>query len=100
MKHVLSNIKNEIRKSDISIELFYFIQNNFRKQLLFIHSLHPTNKLLVRLWKYIFDLLGFEFKIEQYTFNYQLIDNGWFNPFTSKMVKDLNIKITQNKSQI
>lgn len=97
LKHVLSNIKNEIRKSDISIELFYFIQNNFRKQLLFIHSLHPTNKLLVHLWKYIFDLLGFEFKIEQYTFNYQLIDNGWFNPFTSKMVKDLNIKITQKQ---
>ena len=97
LKHVLSNIKNEIRKSDISIELFYFIQNNFRKQLLFIHSLHPTNKLLVHLWKYIFDLLGFEFNNSQYTFNYQLIDNGWYNPFTSKMVKDLNIKITQKQ---
>lgn len=97
LKQVLSNIKNEIRKSDISIELFYFIQNNFRKRLLFIHSLHPTNKLLVHLWKYIFYLLGFEFNTDQYKFNYQLIDNGWFNPFTSKMVKDLNIKITQNQ---
>ena len=27
LKRVLSNIKNEIRKSDISIELFYFIKN-------------------------------------------------------------------------
>ena len=84
-----------LEKSDISIELYYFIQNNFRKHLLFIHSLHPTNTLLIYLWKYIFDLLGFEFKTEQYNFNYQLIDNGWYNPFTYKMIKDLNIKITQ-----
>jgi hypothetical protein len=84
--------KNNI-ESDLSIDLTNFILNNFNKQLLFTHSLHPTNKLLYELWKHIFFHLSINIDNYKYNLKNELI-TGWFNPFTSKMVKDLDIKFT------
>ena len=84
-------MRNHNIKSDLSIEKTNFIENNFDKQLLFTHSLHPTNILLYQLWKYILENLSINIEENEYNFTKELI-NCWFNPFTSKMIKDLNIK--------
>lgn len=42
----IESIKKNNIKSDISLNLTNFILKNFNKQLLFTHSLHPTNILL------------------------------------------------------
>lgn len=68
-----------------------FIENNFNKKLLFTHSLHPTNILLFELWKSIFNNLSINIDDYIFIFNKELID-CWYNPFTSKMIKDLNIE--------
>lgn len=77
--------------SDLNIDITNFIYNNFNKQLLFAHSLHPTNVLLYQLWKQI--LIKFSINIDDYHYNFknELI-TFWHNPFTSKMIKDLDIK--------
>jgi hypothetical protein len=78
-------------ESDLSIDITNYIYNNFSKQLLFTHSLHPTNILLYELWKNILLKLFINIENYKYNFNGELI-NDWYNPFTSKMVKDLDIK--------
>ena len=77
--------------SDLSVGITEFIHNNFDKQLLFTHSLHPTNVLLYQLWKNILIHLSINIDNYQYHFEKELI-YYWYNPFTSKMVKDLDIK--------
>jgi hypothetical protein len=77
--------------SDLSTDITDFIYNNFDKQLLFTHSLHPTNVLLYQLWKNILTHLSINIENYKYNFVNELI-NCWYNPFTSKMVKDLDIK--------
>ena len=42
----LISLSNNIAKSDLNKNIIDFIKNNFNKQLLFTHSLHPTNILL------------------------------------------------------
>jgi len=90
-KCILSLIE-ENKKSDLSLDITKFIENNFNKKLLFTHSLHPTNYLLYEIWKSIFDNLNIN--INEY--NYDLKQNEliycWFNPFTTKMMKDLDIQ--------
>jgi len=78
-------------ESDLSTDITDFIYNNFDKQLLFTHSLHPTNVLLYQLWKNILTHLSINIENYKYNFGNELI-NCWYNPFTSKMVKDLDIK--------
>ena len=78
-------------ESDLSMEITQFINNNFTKQLLFTHSLHPTNILLYELWKSIFNNISLDINNYNYKFDKQLID-CWYNPFTTKMIKDLNIE--------
>lgn len=84
------SLRENTYKSDLSIKITDFIENNFNKQLLFTHSLHPTNVLLYELWRSIFNNLGIN--IDDYNFN---LDNHlilcWSNPFTTKMIQDLNI---------
>ena len=87
----IESVRQSNIESDLSIDLTEFICNNFNKQLLFTHSLHPTNILLYQLWKHI--IIHFSINIDnyKYIFNDELI-NYWHNPFTSKMIKDLDIK--------
>jgi hypothetical protein len=77
--------------SDLSITITDFIENNFNKQLLFTHSLHPTNVLLYELWRSIFTNLFINIEDYNYIFKDELIQ-CWHNPFTTKMMKDLDIQ--------
>lgn len=92
-KCIKSLMKNNI-ESDLNTDLTSFISNNFDKQLLFTHSLHPTNVLLYQLWKHILIHLSINIDNYQYNFHNNEILNCLYNPFTSKMVKDLDIKFT------
>lgn len=91
----ITSLKESIMKSDLSLDIYDFIKDNFNKRLLFTHSLHPTNILLHELWKSIFFNMGID--INNYRlwldpkFKKELID-CWHNPFTTKMIKDLDIK--------
>ena len=69
-KCIKSLMKNNI-ESDLNIDLTSFISNNFDKQLLFTHSLHPTNVLLYQLWKHI--LIHLSINIDNYQFNIGVI---------------------------
>jgi hypothetical protein len=56
--------------------------------------LHPTNVLLYELWRYILIHLSINIDNYQYNFGNNQLINFWYSPFTSKMVKDLDIKFT------
>jgi hypothetical protein len=89
-KCILSCRKSN-EESDLSINLTNFIENNFNKQLLFTHSLHPTNILLYELWRNIFTNISLNIDDYNYTFKNELIE-FWYNPYTTKMIKDLDIQ--------
>jgi len=96
-KKCIESIRKNNIKSDLSMELTEFILNNFNKQLLFTHSLHPTNILLYQLWKYILqnidiDINNYKYDLNPYFFGNMKLVNIWHQPFTSKMVKDLDIQ--------
>lgn len=86
----IDSCKKANLSSDLSIDITTFIENNFNKQLLFTHSLHPTNVLLYELWKNIFDKISININNHNYVFKKELIQ-CWHNPFTSKMIDNLNI---------
>ena len=90
-KCMLSLIENN-KRSDLNLEISNFVKCNFNKKLLFTHSLHPTNVLLYVIWKYILYHLNINIDDYKYEFNGELI-NCWYNPFTNKMISDLNIEI-------
>ncbi len=87
----IESLKKSNEESDLSLNLSEFIEKNFRKKLLFTHSLHPTNVLLYELWRYIFEKLSINIDDYNYIFNSELI-LCWYNPFTTKMISDLNIE--------
>jgi hypothetical protein len=87
---ILNNMEKEIINTDLNNSIVEFIRNNFNKVLLFTHSLHPTNILLYELWRLILKNLDIDIQKYKYIFTNELI-LCWFNPFTSKMVNDLNI---------
>ena len=87
----INSLSRNIIDSNLDINIVNFIRNNFNKTLLFTHSLHPTNILLYELWKSIFKCLDISITDYNYIFKNELI-NCWFNPFTSKMITDLNIE--------
>ena len=89
---MLSLIENN-KRSDLNLEISNFVKCNFNKKLLFTHSLHPTNVLLYVIWKYILYHLNINIDDYKYEFNGELI-NCWYNPFTNKMISDLNIEFT------
>jgi len=89
--HCLESVYKSNIKSDLSTNITEFIKNNFNKQLLFTHSLHPTNILLYELWRYILENLSINIEDNEYIFTEELI-NCWYNPFTTKMIKDLDIQ--------
>lgn len=84
----INSLKNNIKNTNLCYSIIDYIKDNFNKKLLFTHSLHPTNILLYEIFKSIF--LNFNEYDYDYDLNNQLID-CWFNPFTSKMITDLNI---------
>jgi hypothetical protein len=93
---ILDSIEKEIYNTDLDNSIVEFIRNNFKKILLFTHSLHPTNILLYQLWEIILQKMNIN--ITNYDSDYDLINKKeelipthWINPFTSKMVNDLNI---------
>ena len=90
-KCILSLI-NENKKSDLSLDISKFIENNFNKKLLFTHSLYPTNYLLYEIWKSIFDNLNINIIDYNYDLNKNELINCSFNPFTIKMMIDLDIQ--------
>lgn len=88
---LINKLHKSFAKTDLNITIVEFIEHNFNKMLLFTHSLHPTNVLLHELFKSIFDNLKID--INRYKFNHEidLLSLYWINPFTTKMVSDLNI---------
>jgi len=90
-KKCIESMRESNIKSDLSHEITDFVEKNFNKQLLFTHSLHPTNILLYQLCKYILQNLFINIEENKYIFTYELI-NCWYNPFTTKMIKDLDIQ--------
>lgn len=90
-KKCIESMRKSNIKSDLSLEITNFVEKNFNKKLLFTHSLHPTNELLYQLWKYILQNLSINIEDNKYIFTNELI-NYWYNPFTKKMIKDLDIK--------
>ena len=95
----INSFKKNILKTDLDMNIVDFIEINFNKILLFTHSLHPTNILLYNLYKSIFNNLNID--INKYTFPPQkdiLYCPSMINPFTTKMIQDLNIQfnITPN----
>jgi hypothetical protein len=89
-KICIKKLEDDITNSDLTMDLLNFIKNNFNKTLLFTHSLHPTNILLHELWKEIFKCLSININHYRYIYKNELID-CWRNPFTTKMIKDLDI---------
>ena len=93
---LLNNIEKEIINTNLNNSILEFIKNNFKKVLLFTHSLHPTNILLYQLWKIILEKMNIN--ITNYDSDYDLINKEeliptyWINPFTNKMVQDLDIQ--------
>jgi hypothetical protein len=86
----MKSLKINNEHSDLNMNISLFINENFNKQLLFTHSLHPTNVLLYELWRYVLEKLSINIEDNEYKFQGELID-CCHNPFTNKMVKDLNI---------
>ena len=84
-------MSNNIAKSDLNKNIIDFIKNNFNKQLLFTHSLHPTNILLYEIWRSILNFINIDIDDYNYNLNTGNIINCWYNPFTTKMIKDLDI---------
>lgn len=101
-KNCIKSMYKDNLKSDLSTKITDFVENNFSKYLLFTHSMHPTNILLFHLWKYILqniniDINNYKYNLNPYFFgemNLNDIKSEWYQPFTKKMVKDLNIKFT------
>jgi len=91
-KECIESMRKDNMKSNLSTKITDFVENNFNKQLLFTHSLHPTNILLHQLWKYILKNLNINIEDNTYTFSGELI-NCWCNPFTTKMIHDLDIQL-------
>lgn len=86
----INSLENSIQNSDLSIDIVNYIKENFSNKLLFLHSLHPTNDLLYQLYKSIFKNL--DINIDNYIYNFDTeILVGWVNPYTTKIVNDLNI---------
>ena len=92
-KSCIISIRKINAKSDLDTKITDFIEHNFNKTLLFTHSLHPTNVLLYELWRSIFANLSINIDDYNYQFKHELI-LCWYNPFTTKMIKDLNIKFS------
>jgi len=82
--------KNNI-ECDLSQEITDFVEQNFNKHLLFTHSLHPTNILLYQIWKQILNHMSINIEENNYIFKKQLL-LCWYNPLTTKMIKDLDIR--------
>ena len=91
-KQCIENMRENNIESDLSTKITDFVKNNFNKQLLFLHSLHPTNILLYQLWKYILQHLSINIEDNEYIFSQELLGLTWINPFTNKMIKDLDIQ--------
>ena len=78
-KKCIESIRKSNIKSDLSMELTEFILNNFNNQL----------------WKYILqniDINNYKYDLNPYFFGNMNYVNIWDKPFTSKMVKDLDIQ--------
>ena len=93
-KNCIESMHKSNIESDLSIELTDFVEKNFNKQLLFTDSLHPKNKLLYQLWKYILQSLSINIEDNNYIFTSEILTYTWYNPFTIKMINDLDIQIT------
>lgn len=89
--YLISKLKNDFTYTNLDVNIVKFIEDNFNKKLLFTHSLHPTNILLYELWKSIFKNLNIDITNYNYNYTSELI-LFWNNPFTSKMIIDLNIQ--------
>jgi hypothetical protein len=75
-KEILSKFRLNNSKSDMSLEITNYIETNFTKELLFTHSLHPTNILLYKLYASIFSNLNININDYKFIFNGELIFFG------------------------
>ena len=90
-KKCMNTVRKQIDKTDLHPFIADYIEENFNKKYLFSHCMHPTNILFYQIWKSLFMCLKLNIEDYQYTFEEELVLN-WLNPFTNKMMKDLNIQ--------
>jgi hypothetical protein len=90
-KECLTSVQKSLLSTDLSLNIVDFIQSNFNKKLLFSHSLHPTNVLFYEVWRSILKNLNINIDDHKYNLDVECI-NVWRNPFTTKMVSDLDIQ--------
>ena len=90
-KKCMNTVRKQIDKTDLHPFIADYIEENFNKKYLFSHCMHPTNILFYQIWKSLFMCLKLNIEDYQYTFEEELVLN-WLNPFTKKMMKDLNIQ--------
>lgn len=94
-KKIIDSLKLKFINSNLDLNIINYIEENFNKKLLFLHSLHPTNILLYELWKSIFNNLNIKITDYKYKFDREILE-GWLNPYTTKMFEDLDIKYEVN----
>ena len=90
-KKCINTVRKQIAKTDLHPFIADYIEENFNKEYLFSHCMHPTNVLFYQIWRSLFICLKLNIEDYRYTFEKELVLN-WLNPFTKKMVKDLNIQ--------
>ena len=90
-KKCVNTVRKQINKTHLHPFIADYIEENFNKEYLFSHCMHPTNVLFYQIWKSLFICLKLNIEDYQYNFEEELVLN-WLNPFTKKMMKDLNIQ--------
>lgn len=90
-KKCMNTVRKQIDKTDLQQFIADYIEENFNKEYLFSHCMHPTNVLFYQIWKSLFMCLKLNIEDYQYNFKEELVFN-WVNPFTIKMMKDLKIQ--------
>ena len=72
----MKSLKINNEHSELNMNISLFINENFNKQLLFTHSLHPTNVLLYELWRYVLEKLSINIEDNEYKFQGELMIAG------------------------
>ena len=98
-KVCIHSLYRQFKGTDYNTQIIEFIKNNFHKNKLFTSSTYPTNLLLCEMWKCLFLLMN-NIPFEKYNFisslKEELLDDPRPNPFTTKMISDLNIEYECN----
>ena len=76
---------------DYDENIIQYIKDNFSTKLLFTGTCYPTNHLINELWKCLFKKIWIKNSIDD-KIRENILKNPKPNPYTTKMISDLNIK--------